>query len=312
MPLNLNTNVHIVSKDGLKETTTVRDLIARGEGNHFEALKMLDGYELLSIDYDAERRARAAAEAEIAAAADFLLEEARLAEIRAEEEMADRYDHLPDGAHLLPQDYQDFLYNWNKTIASSHGDWVGPERDAYKRDHPLLFKRFLEENTRFKKLYSEQVEQVKAYQAEHKDDPVDEPADVPDVPDVQEVQPEVQPEAEVQPEVHAEPEVQPQVKPLISYNHPRWPSPMPKVFVQRIRGNNAWNYTYPGKTAWAPDFKAEWQIAGNTEFKLTHENCIRYLAHRMGGRTIEQFLEMTREEVGRNLRLGRLPNSLFR
>jgi hypothetical protein len=127
-----------------------------------------------------------------------------------------------------------------------------------------------------------------------------------------------EPEAEVQPEadVHAEPEAevqpQPKVKPLISYNHPRWPSPIPKVFVQRIRGNNAWNYTYPGKTAWAPDFKTEWQIAGNTEFKLTHENCIRYLAFRMGGRTIEQFLEMTREEVGRNLRLGRLPNSLFR
>ena len=85
-------------------------------------------------------------------------------------------------------------------------------------------------------------------------------------------------------------------KPRPAYNHPRWPSPVPKVFVQYIRGNNAWNYSYPGKTAWTSDFKAEWQLAGNTEFKLTHENCILYLAYRMA-LTPEQLMEKTPREV---------------
>jgi hypothetical protein len=97
--------------------------------------------------------------------------------------------------------------------------------------------------------------------------------------------------AEPQAQLQAEPK-----KPRPDYNHPRWPSPLPKVFVQYIRGNNAWNYSYPGKTAWTSDFKAEWQLAGNTEFKLNHENCIRYLAYRMA-LTPEKFLEMTPRQV---------------
>jgi hypothetical protein len=104
-------------------------------------------------------------------------------------------------------------------------------------------------------------------------------------------EPQAQLQAQAEPQAEAEPK-----KPRPAYNHPRWPSPIPKVFVQYIRGNNAWNYSYPGKKAWTSDFKAEWQIAGNTEFKLNHENCIRYLAYRMGV-TPEKFLEMTPTQV---------------
>jgi len=300
MPMTLNTHVHVVTKDGFKEVTTVRGLLSVGKGTSFEAFKMLDEYEMLCSDYQAELEAAAAAELEAAAAAEA-----------AAAELDDRHDHLPFGAHLLPQNYQDFLYNWNKKIATVYGDWVGPARDAYKRDFPILFKEYMRQNKRFKDLYPEQVEQVKAYQAEHKDDSVEETLELPAVQEVQ-AQPQAQVEAQPQPQVEPEAQAQPKVKPLVSYNDSRWPSPIPKVFVQRIRGDNAWNYRYPGKTAWTSDFKNEWQLAGNTEFKLTHENCVRYLAYRMGGRTIEQFLEMTREQVRSKLIFGRLPNSLYK
>ena len=286
MPMNLNTNVHVISKGGLKESIKVRDIIARGEGHTFESLKMLDGFENLCSEYNAE----------LAAA-----------------ELDDREEYLPLGAHLLPQDYQDFLYTWNKAIALMYGDWVRSGRDAYKREYPFMYKIFMEENKNFKKIYSAQVEQVKAYQAEHKDDDsVDEPVDLPPVQEV-EVEPEAQPQPELQPEPEAQPEAEPKpkVKPLVSYNDSDWPSPIPKVFVQLIRGNNAWQYRY-GK-AWEPfEFRCSWKQAGNTEFKLTHDNCIRYLAYRMGVSTIEQFLEMTREQVRSKLIFGRLPNSLYR
>jgi hypothetical protein len=76
------------------------------------------------------------------------------------------------------------------------------------------------------------------------------------------------------------------------YNHYNWPSPLPKVFVQHIRGRNAWNYNYwrfSREGAWPQDFKASWLIAGNTEFKLTHENCLRYLAYRCNC-SVDEFL----------------------
>jgi hypothetical protein len=76
------------------------------------------------------------------------------------------------------------------------------------------------------------------------------------------------------------------------YNHYNWPSPLPKVFVQQIRGRNAWNYNhwrFFREGAWPQDFKASWLIAGNTEFKLTHENCLRYLAYRCNC-SVDEFL----------------------
>jgi len=109
-------------------------------------------------------------------------------------------------------------------------------------------------------------------------------------------QPEAEPQAQAEPQPQAEPQAVVK-KPRPDYNHPRWPSPIPKVFVQYIRGNNAWNHRYPGMRAWTSDFKAEWQIAGNTEFRLNHENCIRYLAYRMGRITPEKLMEMTPTQV---------------
>jgi hypothetical protein len=82
------------------------------------------------------------------------------------------------------------------------------------------------------------------------------------------------------------------------YTNYHWPSPIAKVFVQQIRGNNPWqHYRYKGLETWPSDFKKVWLSAGNTELKLTHDNCMRYLAYRMGGLTPGQLLEKTPREV---------------
>jgi len=59
---------------------------------------------------------------------------------------------LPSGAHLLPQDYQDFLYKWNKEIADTMGKkiypeywahWVALEED-FKARYPAQTRNFTE------------------------------------------------------------------------------------------------------------------------------------------------------------------------
>ena len=80
------------------------------------------------------------------------------------------------------------------------------------------------------------------------------------------------------------------------YTNYRWPSPIAKVFVQHIRGNNAWQYRYKGCETWRFDFKKVWHSSGNTELKLTHDNCMRYLAYRMG-LTPQQLMEKTPMDV---------------
>jgi hypothetical protein len=98
-----------------------------------------------------------------------------------------------------------------------------------------------------------------------------------------------------------EPEYPPQVakkfhRPI--YTNHYWPSPLAKVFVQKIRGNNAWDRTrWHRVSAWSLEFKSRWIQAGNTEYKLTHDNCMRYLAYRMGDLTPEQLMEKTPMEV---------------
>jgi hypothetical protein len=85
------------------------------------------------------------------------------------------------------------------------------------------------------------------------------------------------------------------------YTNRRWPSPIAKVFVQKMRGRNAWdngrNIWWRSDGAWEPDFKVLWRGAGNTEFKLTHDNCMRYLAYRMGGIPLSKLLEMEPKDV---------------
>jgi hypothetical protein len=82
-----------------------------------------------------------------------------------EEDKDEEDDFLPDGAHLLPQDFQDFLCRWNKTITDSTGDWLGEPRKRYKRENPEAWKQFLAENKRLEKLYPTELTALKAHQA---------------------------------------------------------------------------------------------------------------------------------------------------
>ena len=78
----------------------------------------------------------------------------------------DDYDFLPDGAHLLPYEFQAFLRRWNMTIADSMGEWLGESRTAFKKENPEIWKLFLAEKMRLSKLYPTELAALKAYQAE--------------------------------------------------------------------------------------------------------------------------------------------------
>ena len=401
--MSLNTRVHIVSKSGKKESITARELLARGTGSSFEAFQMLDDYERLAEDYAAELAAAAAVAAE----------------------QQDREDHLPHGAHLLPQDYQDFLYSWNKTISTTPGcrSWNGLGRDIYKINNKEAWKQWVAKNKEFRMLYAAEVAQVIAYQASHpiEEEDADEPDSMPSLPPspiavaeqpdaddvaVAEAEAEAVPEAEAEaaetifqedlstlsgqqlrdiwaeltgrpkglkhsgklynkqliiqqiqllrqtasePEElcsscnyrntigrsscymcgHASTQEAPADEQLEAdgedlaeqsavaaaaapelasqepkkphnpiYTNYKWPSPIAKVFVQHIRGRNAWNnIRFLNGNAWGDStFRDAWSRAGNTEFRLTHDNCMRYLAYRMR-LTLEDLMEKTPHEV---------------
>jgi len=141
--MSLNSRVNIFDKSGGKEIISVRELLNRGSGAAFECFQMLDEYDKLAEAYD--------------------LEMASLSEQR------DRDDHLPLGAHLLPQDYQDFLYSWNKTIATSPGCrwWKGVGRDTYKATNKEAWAKWVAQNKEFRARYAAEVEQLIAYQASY-------------------------------------------------------------------------------------------------------------------------------------------------
>lgn len=130
--LTLDSRVEIHDISGQVKAVTVREVLDMGTGATYEAMQMLDEFEELCTDYDKE-------------------------------------EYLPLGSHLLPQDYQDFLYSWNKMIAEVMGDWQGGPRAAYRKAFPLAWKEYIAENKRFRTLYSAQVEQLVAYQAGNKD-----------------------------------------------------------------------------------------------------------------------------------------------
>ena len=362
--MSLNTRVHIVSKLGKKETITVRDLFARGTGSSFEAIQMLDEYEQLAETYKAEVAAAAAEE--------------------------DRENHLPLGSHLLPQDYQDFLYSWNKAIATAPGcsTWNGADRQTYKSTNKEAWAKWVAQNKDFRKRYAAEVEQVIAYQASHEDDSSSEEdrdeelhslnwspfPSLPPSPIAMMEQPDTDGEGELEVSPDTEnfqilcsscnyrntlshthcymcgnipvPQEIPQIlsaeefaeqpdtddetvadSPLAQqtaeqtavvepkkprnpiYINYKWRSPIAKVFVQHIRGRNAWNnqtwWRRYGRvssdshslTVWGDStFRGAWLYAGNTELRLTHDNCMRYLARRMG-LTVEALMEKTPHEV---------------
>lgn len=78
---------------------------------------------------------------------------------------AEQEDYLPVGAHLLPEDFQEFLWNWNKTIADSAGDWRGEPRQAYKLENPEKWRQFRVGLKQFTRCYPADLEALKAYQA---------------------------------------------------------------------------------------------------------------------------------------------------
>jgi hypothetical protein len=130
--LTLDCRVKIQDISGQVEDITVREVLERGTGATYEAMQMLDEFEELSAEYERE-------------------------------------EYLPLGSHLLPQDYQYFLYSWNKMLTEVMGDWQGEPRAAYKKAYPLSWKGYIVENKRFRNLYKAEVEQLIAYQAENKD-----------------------------------------------------------------------------------------------------------------------------------------------
>lgn len=181
-------------------------------------------------------------------------------------------DYLPIGSHLLPEDYREFLYSWNKEFEEVVGSWNGPLRKTYKTIQPDMWKVYITGNRYLALHYKEDVSALKAYQAEYKDEVQEAPLEL----------------KEAAPRSHY-------------YNHCKWPSPLAKVFVQYIRGRNAWDYKFDFKGAWTDTFKSTWTSAGNKEFKLTHDNCLRYLAYRLGRCSVEQFLEKSPRDVNKYL-----------
>ena len=103
-----------------------------------------------------------AADAEEAAAADA--EQANLIEAVYEDE---EDDYLPVGSHLLRPDFQAFLRKWNQTIARATGDWLGEPRKAFKKQNPDTWRQFQMELKAYSAVYAQDVEAVKAYQANY-------------------------------------------------------------------------------------------------------------------------------------------------
>lgn len=78
-------------------------------------------------------------------------------------------EYLPIGAHLLPQEFQDFLYGWNKTITDAKGWWMGEPRKLYRKENPERWAAFETENRRLSQLYAKELAELKAYQASYED-----------------------------------------------------------------------------------------------------------------------------------------------
>ena len=223
----------------------------------------------------------------------------------------EKEDFLPIGHHLLPQEYQDFLYTWNKTITDTTGWWNGKPRKLYKILNPEEWAGFNNENKRLMILYSKEVAALKAYQSTY----VEESSvgdSLPPLPP--------SPESNSEPETAASPQPDTVGSPVASpvdklsrrlYNHPRWPSPLPKVFVQKLRGRNKWQRCDRSmlSTAWIPSFLENWREAGNTEPKLTHENCLRYLAY-VYDCSIDEFLEKNPKDMA-NFFFGQISEYRF-
>lgn len=78
-------------------------------------------------------------------------------------------DYLPLGGHLLPDEFQGFLIEWNMAIAaysSEEGEdaWLGESRKQYQKDHPELWEAYNAEFKRLNTLYPDEVKALKNFQ----------------------------------------------------------------------------------------------------------------------------------------------------
>jgi hypothetical protein len=85
----------------------------------------------------------------------------------------DPYDYLPDGAHLLPEEFQNFLYSWNLTITKATGHWLGEPRRLFQKTYPDLWRQWSDEKTRLSELYATELAELKAYQKKLRDENTD-------------------------------------------------------------------------------------------------------------------------------------------
>jgi len=154
---------------------------------------------------------------------------------------------LPVGSHLLPQEFQTFISDWNKAIFTMYGSHVGEARKQFKREYPETWAEYRSIFSEFQSKYAAEVEALKAYQQEHPSEAESEAEPEPEgawgyardlMKEIDEIvaQPEPQPEND---SMH-EPEPQPQTKakpkrPRSKYlNHRNWPSPRANVFAKAI------------------------------------------------------------------------------
>jgi hypothetical protein len=82
-------------------------------------------------------------------------------------------DYLPLGGHLLPEEFQTFLVDWNMAIAAYSSEvgedaWQGESRREYQKDNPELWEAYMAEFNRLNTRYSAEVKALKAYQKEYK------------------------------------------------------------------------------------------------------------------------------------------------
>ena len=81
-------------------------------------------------------------------------------------------DYLPLGGHLLPEEFQTFLVDWNMAISAYSSEvgeeaWQGESRREYQKDNPELWEAYMAEFKRLNTRYSAEVKALKAYQKEY-------------------------------------------------------------------------------------------------------------------------------------------------
>uniref|UniRef100_A0A6C0AMG2 Uncharacterized protein n=1 Tax=viral metagenome TaxID=1070528 RepID=A0A6C0AMG2_9ZZZZ len=214
MPVTLNSNVYVIGKDGIKETKTIREVIADGEGKTYDYLTMLPFWNDIMAMSMAEQ-----------GQVDNSLEEKMV------------ITTIPLPPSPLSQPEVSDIANY---------DALTPlDLDTYVEIIPET-----------------QVEPL----------------------------PDAQPFSDADSYEESPISLTPPRSPY--YNHHLWPSPLAKVFVQKKRSK----FLEWRGSIWTPEFKRNWQSAGNTLLRLTHDNCIRYLAHSLNC-SVDHFLKKSPTEV---------------